>query len=126
MRASYAALRDKSNLIVAAAVTIAGDQKHADLTSDLEAAFERFLVEPEKTDKLYRAKVAIIQGLDKLEHEQPAIFLPTSKHVQFEPVWGGQEDSAALDRQRFWHSLESMAVICFRYSSMRSSILKKR
>jgi hypothetical protein len=89
------ALRDKSNIIVAAAASIAGDQKHVDLIAELEAAFERFLVDPEKTDKLCRAKIAIVQGLDKLAHEQPEIFRRASKHVQFEPVWGGQEDSAA-------------------------------
>ena len=49
--------------------------------ADLEAAFERFLVEPLKSDKLCRAKIAIVQGLDKLEHERPDLFLappPTS------------------------------------------------
>jgi HEAT repeat protein len=89
------ALGDKSNLIVAAASALAGDQKHVDLASDLEAAFERFLVDPSKTDKLCRAKIAIVQGLDKLEHERPDSFLRAASHVQFEPVWGGQEDTAA-------------------------------
>jgi HEAT repeat protein len=89
------ALRDKSNLIVAAAAAIAGNQKHIDLAADLEAAFERFLVDPLKTDKLCRAKIAIVEGLDKLEHERPDVLLRAARHVQFEPVWGGEEDTAA-------------------------------
>jgi HEAT repeat protein len=89
------ALRDKSNHVVAAAATIAGERKLVELSLDLEAAFERFLVDPGKTDKQCRAKTAVVQCLDKLEHERPEIFLRASRHVQFEPVWGGQEDAAA-------------------------------
>jgi hypothetical protein len=89
------ALRDKSNLVVAVAAAVAGELKFVDLAKDLAAAFERFMVDPDKTDKLCRAKIAIVEGLDKLEHEGPEIFLNALKHVQFEPVWGGQEDSAA-------------------------------
>ena len=89
------ALGDKSNLIVAAAAAIAGDQKIADLASDLEAAFDRLLVDPLKSDKLCRGKLAVVQALDKLEHDRPDTFLRAASHVQFEPVWGGQEDTAA-------------------------------
>src|SRR5262249_23714126 len=65
---------------------------------DLETAFERLLVDPVKSDKLCRGKLAIVQALDKLEHERPDIFLSAARHVQFEPVWGGQEDTAAPPR----------------------------
>jgi HEAT repeat protein len=92
------ALGDKSNLIVAAAAAIVADQNHIGLSTELEAAFDRFLVEPLKSDKLCRAKIAIIQALDKLEHDRTDIFLRAATHVQFEPVWGGSEDSAALLR----------------------------
>jgi hypothetical protein len=90
-----AALRDKSNLIVAAAATIVGDQNHAELCPEMETAFDRCLVDPLKNDKLCRGKIAIIQSLDKLEHAQPNIFLRALEHVQLEPVWGGSEDTAA-------------------------------
>jgi HEAT repeat protein len=89
------ALGDKSNLIAAVAAGIVGDQKLVELTSALEAAFERFLVDPLKSDKLCRAKIAIIQALDKLEHERSEVFLQAARHVQLEPVWGGEEDTAA-------------------------------
>ena len=74
-----AALHDKSNLIVAAAAAIVGDQNHIGLSADLEAAFDRCLVDPLKSDKLCRAKIAIVQALDKLEHERTEIFLRADK-----------------------------------------------
>jgi HEAT repeat protein len=92
------ALRDKSNLIVAAAAAIVGDKNHTALCPELAAAFERCLVDPLTSDKLCRGKIAIVHALDKLEHDQPDIFLHAARHVQLEPVWGGSEDSAALLR----------------------------
>jgi HEAT repeat protein len=89
------AMRDRSNLIVAAAATIVGDQKHPDMHADLEAAFERFLVDPVKNDKLCRAKIAIVQSLDKLGYDEADLYLRAASHVQLEPVWGGTEDTAA-------------------------------
>src|SRR3954468_363752 len=85
---------DRSNLVVAAAAAIAGENALAELAKDLEAAFGRFLVNPLKDDKLCRAKIAVIQALDRLEHQNTEVFLKAARHVQFEPVWGGSEDSA--------------------------------
>jgi HEAT repeat protein len=88
-------LKDRSNVIVAAAAAIAGEKSLTNLSRDLETAFERFLVDPVKTDKLCRAKIAIIQALDRLEHPLTDSFQRAARHVQLEPVWGGQADSAA-------------------------------
>jgi HEAT repeat protein len=87
-------LGDRSNLVVAAAAAIAGENALIELAGDLEAAFERFLVNPAKDDKLCRAKIAVVQALDKMEHQPPAVFQKAASHVQLEPVWGGSEDSA--------------------------------
>ena len=86
---------DRSNLVVAAAAALAGENTVVELSRDLEAAFERFLVNPVKDDKLCRAKIAVVQALDKMEHQDPAVFQKAARHVQHEPVWGGSEDSAA-------------------------------
>jgi HEAT repeat protein len=88
-------LRDRSNLVVAAAAAVVGERSILELAPDVEAAFDRFLVHPTKDDKLCRAKIAVIQALDKLEHDRCDVFRRAARHVQFEPVWGGQEDSAA-------------------------------
>ncbi len=88
-------LGDRSNLVVAATAAIAGENTLLELAPDLEAAFERFLVNPLKDDKLCRAKIAVVQALDKMEHQRPDAFEKAASHVQLEPVWGGSEDSAA-------------------------------
>jgi HEAT repeat protein len=88
-------LGDRSNLVVAAAAAVVAAHGLVELAADLEAAFERFLANPLKDDKLCRAKIAVIQALDKIEHDRPEVFRTAARHVQYEPVWGGQEDSAA-------------------------------
>lgn len=85
---------DRSNLVVAAAAVIAGENTLVELTKDLEAAFDRFLVNPLKDDKLCRAKIAVVQALDKVEHSRTEVFHKAARHVQLEPVWGKLEDSA--------------------------------
>jgi HEAT repeat protein len=85
---------DRSNLVVAAAAAIAGARALIDMAADLEAAFGRFVIHPVKDDKLCRAKIAIVQALDKLEHQNSEVFQKAATYVQFEPVWGGEEDTA--------------------------------
>ncbi len=89
------AINDKSNLIVSAAAAIAVDQGLTELAPALEAAFDRFLVDPVKTDKLCRAKLAVIQALEKFEYEEANVFLKAAHHVQEEPAWGPPVDTAA-------------------------------
>lgn len=85
---------DRSNLVVATAAAIAGENSLTELSGDLTAAFDRFLAALPKDDKLCRAKIAIVQALDRMEHENPDIFRRAGRHIQLEPVWGGTEDSA--------------------------------
>ncbi len=87
-------ISDRSNLVVAAAAALAGENGIHEAAKELEAAFDRFLVNPVKDDKICRAKLAAIQTLDKLEHLNAEVFLKAARHVQFEPVWGGSEDTA--------------------------------
>jgi hypothetical protein len=94
------AIGDKSNLVVAAAAEIAGERGLADLAPDLVAAFHRFLVEPAETDKLCRAKIAILEALNKIDHDEADVFLIGLRHVQWEPRFGGMEDTAAPLRGR--------------------------
>jgi len=86
---------DRSNLVVAAVAAIAGENSLVELSKDLEAAFDRFMVDPLKDDKLCRGKIAIVQALDRMEHQDTEVFRRAARHVQPEPVWGGTEDSAS-------------------------------
>jgi HEAT repeat protein len=88
-------LADPSNFVAAEAAAIVGDANLADLAADLAAAFDRFMNDPEETDKLCRAKLAAIEALNKLDHDEPEIFLRGIHHVQIEPAWPEPYDSAA-------------------------------
>src|SRR6185312_3165901 len=85
---------DRSNLVVAAAAALAGENILVELARDLETAFNRFLINPVKEDKLCRAKLAIVQALDKMEHQDMDVFRKAAKYVQPEPAWKTTEDSA--------------------------------
>src|SRR5262245_7105306 len=88
------ALQDRSNLIVAEAAKIAAASQVTELVPDLLSAFARLFENPVKTDPKCWGKTAIVSALVRLEYGSSEPFLRGSNHVQMEPVWGGQEDSA--------------------------------
>jgi HEAT repeat protein len=88
------ALQDKNGFFVSKAAAIAGELRLTALLPDLEAAFERFLNDPVKTDPQCWAKIAIVKALREWEHKEPQVFLRGLSHVQKEPVWGGESDTA--------------------------------
>lgn len=93
-----AALIDRSNLIAAKAAQIAGELQLRQLVPDLLQAFERLFSDPAKSDPQCCGKNAIAKALKDLDYDQSAPFLRGIKHVQMEPVWNGQEDTAATLR----------------------------
>jgi HEAT repeat protein len=95
LAALRAALNDSLNLVVAEAATIVGDSHLADLAGDLVAAFDRFLDEPIKKDAQCRAKIAVAEALNKLEFSNEEFFRRGARYFQYEPVWGGEQDTAA-------------------------------
>jgi hypothetical protein len=90
-----AALKDASNLVVAEAAALIGRTQAVDLRPTLVGAFERFLENPLKADKLCRAKNAIAEALNELEFSEEEFYWRGARYVQLEPVWGGSVDSAA-------------------------------
>ena len=88
-------LGDKSNIVVAEAAEIVGERMLADFAPDLVGAFQRFMIDPVETDMLCRAKIAIMESLNKIEYDDDATFLTGFRHVQPEPGWGGATDTAA-------------------------------
>lgn len=92
------ALNDKVNVIVAKAATLIGELGIRDMIPELCSAFERLLIQPRKTDPQCWGKAAIAQALKTLEHDDSAVFRKGAQHVQLEPVWGGEEDTAATLR----------------------------
>src|SRR6202011_1733004 len=62
------ALRDRSNYVVSKAAAVISDLSLVDLVPDLLAAFERFLIDPVKSDPQCWAKIAIAKALKDLGH----------------------------------------------------------
>lgn len=92
------ALNDKVNLMVAKAAAVAGDLQMTSLVPELLAAYERMFQNPVKSDPQCWGKTAIAKALKKLGYAQGAPFSGGVHYRQMEPVWGGEEDSAATLR----------------------------
>ena len=87
-----------SSLIVAETARIIKDQAVPELVGDLVAAFDRLMIDPEKTDKQCRAKIEIVDALNRFEYGEPDMFLRGLTHRQdrrfSEPP--GQDAAGAL------------------------------
>jgi len=66
----------------------------------LQKCFLRFVQNPVKTDPACRAKLAVLDALDHLEHPDPGPFLLAARYVQKEPSWGPPVDTAGAVRSR--------------------------
>src|ERR1039458_7214282 len=87
------ALAGKNNLLVARADALVAEMEQAEFLALLESAFERFFVVG--SDKGCAAKTALADAMYTLGHGDSAAFLRGIRHVQKEPTFGGQVDSAA-------------------------------
>lgn len=88
------AIRSRTSLLVSAAVDIATDRGLTELLPEIEAAFDRFLVDGEHTDKGCRAKTSIAVALNHFEFTGTAVFLGGVRYVQLEASFGPKEDTA--------------------------------
>jgi len=88
------ALANTSNHVVAKAAKIAGELEVSSLAPELEAAFDRFMVEPGKRDKTCAAKSAIAEALYQLGAPAEAVFTRGIRHVQMEGSFGPPVDTA--------------------------------
>ncbi len=69
------ALGNRNNFIVAKAAKLAAAHDHRALIPDLLAAFDRFVVDPNKSDPNCWAKIDIAKALAAMEYQEPEIFL---------------------------------------------------
>jgi len=91
-------LKDRSNLVVAKAAQVAAELGARETIPDLLAAFERLFDDAVKRDPQCWGKNAIARALRDMEYGEGAPFLRGARWVQFEPVWGGQADTAGTLR----------------------------
>jgi HEAT repeat protein len=89
------ALLARSSHVVAKAAQVSGELGLRAIVADVAAAFDRFLVNPVKSDPGCRAKVEIARALYELGEDPADVFPRGVRHRQMEPVFGGREDTAA-------------------------------
>jgi HEAT repeat protein len=92
------ALAHRNNFIVGKAADMVRDFRIAQLIPELLTAFDRFFHNPVKTDPQCWAKNALSRAIAALEHQDAEIYLRGMQHIQMEPVWGGQSDTAGTLR----------------------------
>jgi len=83
---------------VAKAAKVAGESQLRELIPDIAAAFERLFEDPVQRDPQCWGKNAAAKALTELDYRDSDLFLRGARHVQMEPVWGGQEDTASALR----------------------------
>ena len=92
------ALRDRVGLVVAKAAKVAAALQLREVIPELLEAFDRLFEDPTHRDPQCWGKNAIAKALGELDYRQGAPYLRGARHVQMEPVWGGQEDTASILR----------------------------
>jgi hypothetical protein len=98
-------LTHRNNFLVSKAARLIADYELVALLPDLLAAYDRFFVDAKKTDPQCWAKNALSKALVKLGHRSKDAYLRGIKHHQFEPVWGGESDTAGALRGTCTHAL---------------------
>lgn len=94
LRSLREALKSRESRAVAKAAAVAAEQDVSVLRPELDAALRRLLDAAYTADPGCAAKAALCEALDRLGHDDRELFRRASRHVQWEPVWGGQVDAA--------------------------------
>ncbi|MBD2459478.1 hypothetical protein H6G89_00330 [Oscillatoria sp. FACHB-1407] len=87
-------LKSKHAIIVAQVAQLIGEFEMQSFVPELVSAFGRFMLNAKDSDPGCRAKQAIAETLYRLNYSDETPFLQGIHHVQLEPVWGGQVDTA--------------------------------
>lgn len=87
-------LGSKHSIAIAQAAKLIGEHEIHSLTPQLVNTFDRLMEKAADRDPGCRAKAEIADTLYRLEHRDAEVFLRGVRHVQLEPIWGGQVDTA--------------------------------
>ena len=88
------ALADRVSLVAAKAAKVAAERQFRELIPDLLRAFDRLFEKPVERDPQCWGKIAIANTLRDLDYNESAPYLRGARHVQMEPVWNGESDTA--------------------------------
>jgi hypothetical protein len=98
-------LAHRNNFLVSKAARLVEDAELAVLLPDVLTSYDRFFIEPVKTDPKCWAKEALAKALVRLGHRQREAYLRGMRHHQMEASWGPPVDSAAALRGTCTHAL---------------------
>ena len=92
------ALSGRSGMVAGKAAKLAGELALRALVPDLLRAFDRLFENGRERDPQCWGKNGIAKALVDLGHLESEPYLRGARHIQMEPVWGGQEDTASTLR----------------------------
>lgn len=92
------ALGNRNNFYVGKAADLVREFRVEELTPELLTALDRFFENAAKSDPQCWAKNALSRALAAFEYQETEPFLRGMLHIQMEPVWGGQSDTAGTLR----------------------------
>jgi len=94
-----------NNFLVSKAARLVTDAELTALLPDVLIAFDRFFIDPEKSDPKCWAKEALAKALVKLGHRTKDAYLRGMRHHQMEGSWGPPVDTAGALRGTCTHAL---------------------
>src|SRR5580698_2374070 len=98
-------LAHRNNFLVSKAARLVEDLELSALLPDVIAAYDRFFIDPGKTDPKCWAKEALAKAMVKLGHRQRDAYLRGMRHHQLEASFGPPVDSAGALRGTCTHAL---------------------
>ena len=87
-------LASKTGIVVATAVRVIGERGLDMLAVALPETFERLLTDAVKRDPSCRAKIAIVEALERFDINAETLYRRGLSWVQLEAIWGGTSDTA--------------------------------
>ena len=104
-------LSTEAGFVVANIAALLSEWYAADLARDLEAAFFRLDKNGFEDDPQCWGKLGVIKALHELAWQDGAVYLAACRCQQFEPVYGGQEDSAISVRIAATQALVQLPMV---------------
>jgi hypothetical protein len=98
-------LTHPNNFLVSKAAKLVAEAEVAALLPDILSAYDRFFIDPAKSDPKCWAKEALAKALVKLEYRSKDVYLRGMKHHQMEASWGPAVDTAGALRATCAHAL---------------------
>lgn len=104
-------LAKQNGMVVAKAAELAAEWFERTLLDDLIASFYRLSKKGAEIDPQCWGKTALTKALHELAWQDAAIYMQACRTFQFEPVWGGSEDTASALRIAAFQALTQLPVL---------------